>query len=355
LIVKVALVDAVTAHPTPASVTVTVVPEVDPVAVQLVKPVPSVIVGVAGMVKPPLNTTVIVPPAASAPAELVLNVSVQSERAPAVCGAPAKVTFVGAFEMRIADGGFVATVSRLVLTLKPEAAYEPLVGFVRPLSVSDAALLAATEQDAPESVTVAVVPEPVAVAVQLVKPVPSVTVGAAGTVKPAGKTIVIVSPAESAPVELVVKPSVQFELVDGAWVEPLKLTEVTGVAAEMTTFDAGFAATGSPLVETLNVLAVSVPAAGFVRPLIVSDAAAAAGSEHEAPASVIVTVCAAEVAVAVQLAKPELSTIVGVAGTVKPELKPTVIVLPAESGPEALLVKPTVQSERAVPVCGEPL
>jgi len=166
---------------------------------------------------------------------------------------------------------------------------------------------------------------------------------------------VIVSPAERAPVELVVKPSVQFALVDGAWVEPLKLTEVTAVAAEMTTFEAGFAATGSPLVETLNVLAVSVPAAGFVSPLIVSDAAVDAGSEHDAPASVIVTVCATAVAVAVQLVNPELSTIVGVAGTVKPELKTTLIVLPAESGPEPLLVKPTVQSERAVPVCGEPL
>src|SRR5690348_9031837 len=82
LIVKVALVDAVTVHPAPASVTVTVVPDVDPVAVQLVKPAPSVTVGIAGIVKPPLKTTVIVPPAASAPAALVLNVSVQSERAP---------------------------------------------------------------------------------------------------------------------------------------------------------------------------------------------------------------------------------------------------------------------------------
>jgi len=186
LMVKVALVDAVTAHPAPASVTVTVDPEVDPVAVQLVKPVPSVTVGVAGIVNPPLKTTVIVPPAASAPAELVLKVSVQSERALSVWGEPVKLTFVGAFEMRIADGGFVATVSRLVLRLKPDAAYEPLVGLVRPLSVSDAALLAATEQDAPESVTVAVVPDPVAVAVQLVNPLPRVTVGAAGTVKPAG-------------------------------------------------------------------------------------------------------------------------------------------------------------------------
>jgi hypothetical protein len=158
-----------------------------------------------------------------------------------------------------------------------------------------------------------------------------------------------------APVELVVKPSVQFALVEGAWVEPLKLTELTDVAAAIVTLDAGFAATGSPLVATLNVFAARVAAAGFVRPLIVSDAAVEPGSEQEAPTRVIVTVCALAVAVAVQLVKPEFSTIVGVAGTVKPELKATVIVLPVESAPLALDVKPTVQSECAVPVCGDPL
>jgi len=355
LTVRVAVVDAATEHDAPASVTVTVVPDVEPVAVQVVKPEPSVIVGVAGMVKPELKTIVIVAPVLSAPAELVLNDSVQSERAPPVCGEPAKLMFVGAFEMTIADGGLTATVSRLVLTLKPDAAYEPLVGFVRPFSVSDAAVLAATEHEAPASVTVAVVPTPVAVAVQLVKPLPSVTVGAAGTVKPAGKTIVIVSPALIAPVELVVKPSVQFALADGACVEPLKLTELTEVAAEMTTLDAGFAGTGSPLVETAKVFAASVPAPGFVSPVIVSDAAVEAGSEHDAPTRVIVTVCALAVAVVVQLVKPEFSTIVGVAGTVNPELSATVIVLPAESAPLALDVNPTVQSERAEPVCGDPL
>jgi hypothetical protein len=355
LTVSVAVVDAATEHDAPESVTVTVVPEVEPVAVQLVKPEPSTIVGVAGMVKPELKTIVIVAPLASAPAELVLNDSVQSERAPPVCGEPENVTLVGALEMTIADGGLTATVSRLVFTLKPEAAYEPAVGLVRPFSVSDAAVLPPTEHDAPASVTVAVVPEPEAVAVQLVKPLPSVTVGAAGTVKPAGKTIVIVSPALIAPVELVVKPSVQFALADGACVDPLKLTEPTEVAAAIVMLEAGLAGTGSPLVETLNVLAASVPAAGFVRPWIVSDAAVEAGSEQEAPASVIVTVCALVVAVAVQLVKPELRTIVGVAGTVKPELNATLIVLPAESGPLALEVKPTAQSERAPPVCGEPL
>jgi hypothetical protein len=120
--VSVAVVDAATEHDAPDSVTVTVVPVVEPVAVQLVKPEPSVIVGVAGIVKPALKTMVIVAPLPREPVELVLNDSVQSERAPPVCGEPEKVTLVGAFEMTIGDGGFTATVSRLVLTLKPDAA-----------------------------------------------------------------------------------------------------------------------------------------------------------------------------------------------------------------------------------------
>jgi hypothetical protein len=122
LTVSVALVEAATAHNPPASVTVTVEPAVTPVAVQFENPAPSVIVGVAGIVKPELKTIVIVAPLLSAPAALVLNVSVQSERAEPVCGEPEKLMFVGAFEMTIAEGGLTATVSRLVLTLNPDAA-----------------------------------------------------------------------------------------------------------------------------------------------------------------------------------------------------------------------------------------
>jgi hypothetical protein len=122
LTVSVAVVDTATAHDAPESVTVTVVPVVAPFAAQLVKPEPSVIVGVAGIVKPELKAMVIVAPLPSAPVELVLKDSVQSERAPPVWGEPEKLTLVGEFEMTIADGGLTATVSRLVLTLKPEAA-----------------------------------------------------------------------------------------------------------------------------------------------------------------------------------------------------------------------------------------
>ena len=62
------------------------------------------------------------------------------------------------------------------------------------------------------------------------------------------------------------------------------------------------------------------------------------------------TVCAAPVAVAEQLAKPLPSRIVGVAGTVKIDVafgKTAVIVSPAPSAPVALEVKPTVQVARA--------
>jgi len=122
LTVNVAVVDAGTAHDAPDSVTVTVVLDVEPVAVQLVNPETSVIVGVAGIVKPALKTSVIVAPLPRAPVELVLNDSVQSERAPPVCGEPEKLTFVGGLEMTTAEGGLTAIVSRLVFTLKPDAA-----------------------------------------------------------------------------------------------------------------------------------------------------------------------------------------------------------------------------------------
>jgi hypothetical protein len=52
----------------------------------------------------------------------------------------------------------------------------------------------------------------------------------------------------------------------------------------------------------------------------------------------------------VQFEKLPPNTTVGVAGTVKPALNPIVIVPPAASTPLELVVKPTVQSERAPPV-----
>jgi hypothetical protein len=97
-IVRVTVVFLPIAHVPPlfASVIVTVVPEVDPLAEQFVAPPVRDTVGVAGIVNEELKPTVIVAPAASAPPGfplLVLNPTVQVERAPALCGEPLKLTF----------------------------------------------------------------------------------------------------------------------------------------------------------------------------------------------------------------------------------------------------------------------
>src|SRR5262249_25121633 len=136
--------------------------------------------------------------------------------------------------------------------------------------------------------------------------------------------------------------------------EPVNVTLLTDVAAAIVTLEPGFAVTVSALVATLNVFAASVPAAGFVSPCTVSVAAVLFPTAHEAPASVTVTVVPEPEPVRVQVVKPLTTTIVGVAGTVKPALNAIVIVLAAASAPLELVVKPTVQSERAPPVCGEP-
>src|SRR4051812_45858812 len=78
---------------------------------------------------------------------------------------------------------------------------------------------------------------------------------------------------------------------------------------------------------------------------MVRDAVALFASEHEAPASVIVTVEADPTAVAVQLLNPTPSVIVGFAGTVNELSKKTVIVSPAVSAPTAVALNPTVQFE----------
>src|SRR6266508_4470565 len=127
-----------------------------------------------------------------------------------------------------------------------------------PAMLSVAAVLLGSEQEAPLSVIVTVVlfvPEPAPVAVQEVKPVPSVIVGVAGTTKAVLKTAVIVSPEDSAPLELVVKPTVQVDRAPPVWGEPLNVTLETLVAGAIVTAEAGFVAAASALVATLNVFA----------------------------------------------------------------------------------------------------
>jgi len=97
-IVNVTVVFFAIAHVPPlfASAMVTVVPEVEPLAEQLLAPLVSETVGDAGTLNAELNATVIVLPAASAPPGfpgLVLKPTVHVDRAPPVCGEPAKLTF----------------------------------------------------------------------------------------------------------------------------------------------------------------------------------------------------------------------------------------------------------------------
>jgi hypothetical protein len=252
LTVRLDAAEFATAHDAPESVTVTTLLDVDPVAVQLVKPELSTIVGVAGIVKLELNLSEIVSPAAIAPLALVVNVSVQFAAEPPVCIEPLNVgleTDVAALIVT-ADAGFAAFRSVLVAMLNVLAARLPAAGFVRPLTVSVAVVETATAHDAPESVTVTVVPVVDPVAPQLVKPEPRVIVGVAGIVKPALKAIVIVAPLASEPVELVLKDSVQSERAAPVCGEPEKLTFVGEF--EMTIADGGLTATVSRLVLTLK-------------------------------------------------------------------------------------------------------
>src|SRR5271155_3753955 len=93
--------------------------------------------------------------------------------------------------------GLAAVVSCDVATLNPLAVKVPAPGLVIPAMVSDAAVLLPTAHDAPAKVTVTTPPVELAVAVQLVKPVPKVTVGVAGTVKLEFNVAVMVLPAAS--------------------------------------------------------------------------------------------------------------------------------------------------------------
>ena len=93
-IVNVPVVFFARPHDAPASVTVTVVPVVEPVAVQLVKPAVSAIVGVAGIVNAALKTAVTVSPATKTLALLfaVAKLTVHVVWANATWDAPEKVT-----------------------------------------------------------------------------------------------------------------------------------------------------------------------------------------------------------------------------------------------------------------------
>src|SRR5207244_7607067 len=137
---------------------------------------------------------------------------------------------------------------------------------VIPAIVSEPAALFASAQVPPLSTRwiVTVVEAAVAVAEQFVNPEGSVIVGAAGTVKPAGSTAVMVSAESRAAVGPAAKPTVHVAVAPAARVDAEKLTDAGAVAALIVTADAGFAATVSVDVLTLKVVFARTPAEGFV-------------------------------------------------------------------------------------------
>ncbi len=220
----------------------------------------------------------------------------------------------------------------------------PATGLTTPATVKAPDWPAVRTQDAPESVTVRVVPVTALAAEQLEYPPPvKVTVGVGGSENPVGRTAVIVSPLRSALVA--VKPTDQVERALPVWGEPANETALGADAARIVTEAA------LPAVVSAVVLTVSTDAPGevFVMPAIVSEAGVLGGRAHEPPLStrVMVATAPAPVAVAEQFTKPAPSTIVGVAGTEKPGVNVTVIWSPAFSAPLAVGVKFTVQVARA--------
>ncbi len=133
---------------------------------------------------------------------------------------------------------------------------------------------------------VATVPEPVAVAEQVVNPLTRVMAGVGGTAKPAEKVTVIVSPPASAPVDVAEKLAVQVAFALAASDVLLTVTAV-GVPA------AASAGVVLAAVESLLVASVSAEAtAGFVIPAIVKVIPVVPGATKQLPpvsARVIVT------------------------------------------------------------------
>src|SRR5437016_5100771 len=137
-IVKVAAALSASAQLAPTSVIVTTLPVVLPVAVQLVKPPVSAIVGVLGIEKLLGNVAVTVLPAASAPWAPAVKPSVQVSVTARVLVAPANVTPVTADGLIVtALAGLTSRLSFDVCTAKLLAAIEPAVeGLVTPEIVS---------------------------------------------------------------------------------------------------------------------------------------------------------------------------------------------------------------------------
>jgi hypothetical protein len=154
-----------------ARVTVATAPAPVAVAEQLVNPAPSVTVVEAGTEKPGEKATVIVLSAFRAPLVVGVKSTVQSARARATSEVALTLTAVGAPAAAIVTAAALAgCVSAAVASVWIE---EPVVEvFVTPESAKDPVVLSGREHVPPKSarVTIAIVPEPDALAEQFAKP-----------------------------------------------------------------------------------------------------------------------------------------------------------------------------------------
>ena len=125
-----------------ANVMVTVWPDPTAVALQLAKPVGSVIAGAAGTVGKPVKTAVIVDPATSAPVELGVNPSVYVEASPPPVTEGVNVTPVGVTAVVMVRGAETEAESAPVATATVVVA----AGLVTPPMVTVPAVLAASVQ-----------------------------------------------------------------------------------------------------------------------------------------------------------------------------------------------------------------
>ena len=176
------------AQPAPDKVIVTVAPATAGVSVQLLNPLSGVVVNVGGLAgtKALLKVTVMLPPAASAPAALVVKPTVQFATAFGTSVVAVNVTLVAAFAViTTAAAGEAGAASLVVATVKFAAAYDPAGGFVTPTTTSVAMVLASSRHVPPLSLSVIVTLAPAAepVAAQFVNAAPRVIVGDAGSVK----------------------------------------------------------------------------------------------------------------------------------------------------------------------------
>src|SRR5713226_421046 len=222
--------------PLSARVIVSVVVAPVPVAEQLLKPLPRMIVPGLGATKPAVKATVIVSPVRSEPDAELVKLAVQVARAFSASVVELTVAAAGVVAATMVTAVAArAVVSDEVLTVGWTAPrVEPLV---TPRICRLAALLIGRTQVPPLSarVIVSVTPAPVPAAEQLLKPLPRMMVPGLGATKPAVKATVIVSPVRSEPDAELVKLAVQVARAEATSEVALTVAAVTEVAATMVT------------------------------------------------------------------------------------------------------------------------